>query len=489
MLWWNWVLFFIHTLILIYICWVKRNEPSEATFWLLVVALIPVGGIILYLCFGITRVDRADWLLRAIHESINGVEGKQWAEEMKKQANSLEAFVPSSREAGAERHQMLDRLFPDTLLLDGNHLELLRDGSSVYPRMLDDIRAAQRTIRLQTFILMSDEVGTQFLQALEAKAAEGVDVKILFDSFGSFKSYFSRYFRRCLVHRNPHFQIRAFSMLNLFAPWKFQLRNHRKLLLIDGKIAYSGGINIAVENERYANIPPKRYIHDLHCRITGPAVTQFTSSFFRDWSFTSRQNPVSCITAGDFTPPVRSGNTTLRVIGSGPGDHYLGTRHLFFAAAALAKRSLTIMTPYLVPGASYIDALCMAAARGIAVKIIVPQRNNHFYVDMAAQNFYPVLLRSGVRIFEKKGIFSHTKALLVDNEWGFMGSSNCDSRSFRLNLELDFCFDGGTISDAMCEQVQNELAQSEELELYEVESRSRCRQFFCGCCALLTPIL
>ena len=483
------LLMLLHLIVLTYVCWTKRQEPSEALFWLLIVALLPPIGIVLYLFFGITRVDRADWMIRAIRGTFLDERGRRWREERQKVARRLEEFTSDTTIANAPPSQTLDRLFPDTLLLKGNHVELLRDGSSVYPRMLEDIRAAKSSIRLQSFIFMSDEVGKRMLNALEEKAREGVDVKVLFDSVGCFKSYFSRFFRKYLFSRIPNFQLQAFSRLNLLMPWKFQLRNHRKLLVIDGRVAYSGGINIAAENERASSIPRNRYIHDLHCRITGPAVSQFTESFFRDWSYTTRQSPGECYCAGDFHLPECAGNTTLRVVAGGPGDHYQGTRKLFFAAASTARRSLTIMTPYLVPGSSYIEALCMAAARGVEVRIIVPEHNNHFYVDMAAQNSYPTLLRSGVRIFRKTGIFSHTKALLVDNEWGFMGSSNCDSRSFRLNFELDFCFGGGDFLQSMCEQVRLELADSTELLLFQAESRPVWRQFLSGCCALLTPIL
>lgn len=484
---WGWLL--LHVAILIYICWTKSDEPSEATFWLLVVAMIPVGGIVLFFFFGITRIERADFRIRSIRSTIDDARGRLWGEELARVERALPGFAPPSEMSSQVRNQTLDRIFPHSLLLDGNHVELLRDGSSVYPRMLEDIRAAKHSIRLQSFIFMSDEVGIKILDALEQKAREGVDVKVLFDSFGSFKSYFSRFFRRCLFSRIEHFKVQAFSPLNLLAPWKFQLRNHRKLLVIDGHIAYSGGINISAENERARHISPNRYIHDLHCRITGPAVSQFALSFFRDWSYTTRRNLEESVVPGDFVMPQRVGGTSLRVVGSGPGDYYQGTRHLFFAAAALAKNSLTIMTPYLVPGPSYIEALCMAAARGVEVKIIVPQHNNHFYVDMAARNFYPALLRSGVRIFEKTGVFSHTKALLVDNEWGFMGSSNCDSRSFRLNFELDFCFARGDFMESMREQVQTELGQSIELSLYQVEKHPFYDRLLSNCCALLTPIL
>ncbi len=479
----------LYVLVLLYILYAKSDDPAEAAFWLLVVALIPVGGLLLFLFFGITRLGRVDGKVRTVCSRVEDAKDHGPGLALAAQERSLGDCVPVSGIAGSDHNRMLDRLFPQSLLLGGNRLEMLRDGNSVYPRMLEDIAAARHCIRLQSFIFMSDEVGMKILNALERKAAEGVDVKILFDSFGSCKSYFSPFFRRCLFGRREHFQIRAFSPINLLTPWKFQLRNHRKLLVIDGRIAYSGGINISRENEHLQRVPASRYIHDLHCRITGPAVSQFTLSFFRDWMYTTGKVFNDCALPEDFPAVAKTGRSVVRVLESGPGNNYQGTKMLFFAAASLARRSLTIVTPYLVPGPAYINALCMAAARGVAVKIVVPKHNNHIFVDFAARSLYHRLLRHGVRIFEKRGCFSHIKALMVDSEWGFMGSSNCDSRSFRLNFELDFCFERGRFLTSMLDQVRAELAESDEVQLFDVEAKSIPRRLCENACALLTPIL
>lgn len=155
-----------------------------------------------------------------------------------------------------------------------------------------------------------------------------------------------------------------------------------------------------------------------------------------------------------------------------------------------AKKSLWIMTPYFVPGAEYIDLLCLTAARGVDVRIIVPADNDHFFVSWAAQNYYSTLLEAGVKIYNKQGLFSHIKALLVDEDsWGFMGSSNCDSRSFRLNFELDFCYEAGPFVEKMHRQFLDELAHSTPVTLEEVRRKSFARQLGENIFALFTPIL
>ncbi len=477
-----------HLGIMLHILISKHETPTQSTFWLLLVAFLPGFGLICYLMFGITRFDH-------VRNTVSGVRsrmvdrGGRTANGFARLHRALAAFQVPPERAGSDRMRLFDRLFPEHPALEGNKLEILRDGTMVYPRMLADIAGARQSIRMQSFILNSDEVGHAFMDALAERAAAGVDVKVLFDSVGSFKSYFSQYFRRALRAQRKNLKLKAFSPANLFAPWKFQLRNHRKLLVVDGRVAYVGGVNISAENERLKRVPPSRYIHDLHCRIEGPAVGQFTFSFFHDWLYTNRRHWRECSVPGDFTPPVRCGDATVRVIPSGPGNVCEGTRKLFFSAAALAKKELWILTPYFVPGGDYIDALCLAAARGVDVRIVVPAVNNHFLVDCAARNYYGKLLDAGVTIYEKLGIFSHSKALLVDAEWGFMGSSNCDSRSFRLNFELDFCFEQSPFVSDLALQFMHEFAGSRKLTRARWERTHRVKKLLEYVSALFTPVL
>lgn len=478
-----------HLAVLVYILYTKTEDPADTLFWMLVVALLPMVGIVLFLFFGVNRVAHIDNLVQKVAFRLKDEREHLLGLEISGAERKLRDFAAPPETAQNYHNRMLDRLFPQSLLLDGNRLEILVDGTAAYPRMLADIENAQSSIRLQSFILMGDEVGARILEALERKAAAGVDVKVLYDDFGSFKAYFSRIFRQALRKNRPNFAIHAFSPLNLLAPWRFQMRNHRKLLVIDGRIAYSGGINISRENEQLDSVPANRRIHDLHCRITGPAVSQFLLTFFYDWAYTTRRKLGEIAVPGDFPEPAKCGDDTVRVLKSGPGQNFQGTRNLFFTAAATARQSLTIMTPYLVPGPAYIQTLCMTAARGVEVKIIVPRHNNHFFVDFAARSLYHRLLRYGVKIYEKNGRFSHIKALLVDNEWGFMGSSNCDNRSFQLNFELDFCYESGPYVEAMRQLVHDELAKSDELTLFEVERKSMIRRLAENLCALLSSIL
>ncbi len=483
------VLLVIQFCAIVHILISKHENPSQAAFWIVLTALLPGLGVAAYLLFGITFFEHAaNVIARRRQELSRGDSGNFQA--LIAMMRSLRKFQLTSEESSRSHALMLDRLFPDHPALDGNELELLQDGVMTYPRMLEDIRKAQKSIRLQSYILNSDEVGNAFMQALSERAAAGVDVTVMFDSVGSFKSYFSQYFRKELRKQQQNFKIRPFSPVNLLAPWKFQLRNHRKLLVVDGSTAYVGGVNISAENERLKRLPPSRYIHDLHCRITGPAVAQFTLSFLTDYLYTSpRRRSRNIICAGDCTLPENAGNHTVRVIPGGPGNAREASRKLFFAAAALAQKELWIQTPYFVPGRDYVDALCMAAARGVDVRVVVPARNNHFLVDCAARNFYERLHEAGVTVYEKLGYFSHAKTLLVDSKWGFMGSSNCDSRSFYLNFELDFAFEGEPFTGRIAEQFREEFAGARKLTAYRLRAVTPLRKLLNSAAALFTPVM
>jgi len=467
----------------------RTEESASALMWLLVIILLPVLGMIIYCFFGIIRIKTMSLRVQKTQDFVDSSKNKYMGKQIETYLNNLKEFIPKPGNCNQDVRRILDNLLPARVPLSGNNLELLRDGTSVYPRMLEDIKKAKHTIRMQSFIIMNDPVGKSLFDALETQAEKGVDVKVQYDSFGSFKASFSYFFHRYVKQNLKNLTIRPFSPFNIFTPWRIQMRNHRKLLVIDGKIAYIGGINIAQENTKSRKLPRRKHIHDLHCRITGPAVAEFQMAFLKDWVYSTRSKLVAEELPYDFPPHKREGDSIVRVVDSGPGQNYQGSQNVFFTAAATAKKSLWILTPYFVPDHSYIKALSMTAARGVDVRIIVPKNNNHPFVAQASQSFYRSLLSTGIKVFEKRGNFSHAKAMLVDSEWAFMGSSNCDVRSFRLNFELDFCVQKGTFIDDLRKQFDEELAACKEITLKAVSNKSVLVKLRENFCALFAPIL
>ena len=421
----------------------RYNEPASALLWLLLIVFAPGVGVGLYLVFGVRVSAHRDNGIDCQDSSPGGTEGTQTL-----QTPLLET---------------LNKLFPEDNSKN-NAMKLLEDGTKAYPEMLFAIDHAVKTIELQSFIIVADPVGTLFLQKLEERAAAGVQVHLVYDSFGSFKAVCRRFFRR----KVENLKIRAYSPLSIFTPWRLQYRNHRKLLIVDNVIAFMGGINISDANSTQYDapaplagkdkLPRRKAIHDLHCLIVGDAVHRLRHSFFRDWDACLKDNPrradyltwsENCEKADpallDFYQKrykIKPSNE-LRIIRSGPAEHYGASQNMFWSAAINAKKSIWIQTPYFVPGSDFIQLLGLAAARGVDVRVIVPANNNHFFVKRASRSFYRMLMNYGVKVYERQGVFSHIKAMLVDEEYVFMGSSNCDMRSFKLNYELDICVSPG----------------------------------------------
>ncbi len=460
-----------------------RDESERTVLWLLVIFGFPVFGVILYLFCGLNRRNtmgrRVDMILDAIRKKNgNGM--------LNFRKRALTPFIAGRTEtANMEYRNMMDRIFPDYPPLNGNDVQLLCDGTAAYPEMLKSIREAKHSIHLESYIFADDTVSRQLFEELRKKAQEGVQVKVIYDSLGSLPALISHFFRR-YSHRSGNLKICAFSRTTLLTPWRNQLRNHRKLLITDGTTAFLGGLNISA-----GNVSGKESIriHDLHCRIQGTAVSELQFVFLQDWNVASGDAPGSIFREEYFPVPRFRGNTGLRVIPSGHGYVFQGTEQTFFAAVSTARKSVWICTPYFVPERAFSKALRTAALRGVDVRIIMPEKNNHFFMQLASENLYPTLCADGVRIFARKGAFSHTKAMLCDGTHAYFGSSNCDVRSFRLNYELDVSVTSGSFLQELHEQFLQELENSSEITLEDTRLVHPVRRLAQSICALFTPVL
>ena len=496
----------LELLIILHILLTMRDDSERASLWLILVILLPGLGMFLYLIAGVSRLNTfgkritssVDRFLQeravAEHNSLSNYceVMKQFIKSPDPDSGTMDFAATLSRlqnrnknffphENGSEDSSVLPR---GAVALTGNRIELFCDGTDAYPAMLDSIRAARKSINLQSFIFADDQVGRTILNALRERAEPGVQVNILFDRFGSLKSCW--FLLSCRSGKLPNLSIRPFSNTSLLTPWRIQLRNHRKLLIVDGVTAFTGGLNISQENIRTAD---HLGIHDFHCRVHGPIVGELQYSFLCDWLYASKSPPDHLFLREYFPLPERCGNDTVRLIASGHGYFFEGTESVFFTAASTAKKSLWIVTPYFVPTHAFSKALRMAAARGVDVRIIIPEINNHWYVKMASSSFYSSLLADGVRIFERREVFSHAKAMLVDERWSFLGSSNCDVRSFRLNFELDLLTESGDFPAVLHKQLQTELRKSVEIRPEDFLRRSPFRKLAEAVCALMSPVL
>ena len=496
----------LEILTVLHILFTMRDDSERALLWLILVLLLPFFGMALYLVAGISRLNTfgkrishsVDCFLQertsAEHNSLRQYREviRQFLKPVPENSGTMDFTATLTHLQKRNQRFFRDENTSEenpvlplgAAALTGNKIELFCDGTDAYPAMLDSIRSARKSINLQSFIFADDSIGRQILAALRERAEAGVEVHVLFDKFGSLKS--SWFLLRCRSQKLPNLKIKPFSHASLLTPWRIQLRNHRKLLIVDGITAFTGGLNISQENIRTKD---HLGIHDFHCRVHGPVVGELQYAFLCDWLYASQSRPDHLFLREYFPLPENCGNDTVRLIAGGHGYFFEGTENVFFTAAATAEKSIWIVTPYFVPTHDFSKALRMAAARGVDVRLIVPEINNHWYVKLASESFYASLLMDGVRIFRRKEVFSHAKAMLVDGQWAFLGSSNCDVRSFRLNFELDLLVESGEFPSILKKQILAELRKSDEIRRENFMNRNPLRKLAEGICALMSPVL
>jgi len=391
-----------------------RRESSSAVAWTGVVWTSPGIGPLLYLLLGINRVQR-----KAVRLLGRAPELPEHA------PLPIEADLPEGYRHLPVLARAIGRITGERLL-GGNDIDPLRNGDEAYPEMLAAIEGSQVSLSLLTYILDDDPWGRRFVQALIDAHRRGVAVRVLIDGFGARRAWAPvRTLRRAGVPTEV--------FLWSWAPWKMaliNLRNHRKLLVADGRLAFTGGINV---RQSYVHEDGPGTGCDLHFRVCGPLVRRLQRVFAVDWAFSTGE-----MLQGDewYPPLVERGGTFARVIPDGPDEDLLEVATVLFQAVSLARDRILVITPYFLPPAALQAALGAAAQRGVDISVVLPENNEPRWMNRATMADVEELLEQGVRIGFKPGPFEHTKLTVVDHAWMLLGSPNWDPRSLRLNFEL-----------------------------------------------------
>jgi cardiolipin synthase len=389
-----------------------KRDPGSAVAWIGLAWLSPVVGSVLYVLLGINRVQRRARGLRR----PAAVQAPAPAAAPSRSGELAELETAAFRISGRSA-------------TDGNAIAMLHNGDEAYPQMLAAIDAARSSVALSSYIFRADAAGNEFVAALGRAHRRGIPVRVLIDGYGG--GYLRSEAYRAL-HRAG---VPAARFLHSLMPWRMpflNLRTHRKLLAVDGALAFAGGLNIGAEN--LAQPRPKYPVHDTHFRFAGPVVAQFCSAFAEQWLFATGETLGG---AAWFPAVAPAGTSIARAVTSGPDQDLEKIELLVLAAIGAARRSIRIMTPYFLPDERVITALALAAMRGVEVDIVVPERSNHPVIDCAMRAHVGPLLRAGCRLWLQALPFDHSKLLVVDRHWCFVGSANFDTRSFTLNFEIN----------------------------------------------------
>jgi cardiolipin synthase len=443
-----------------------KRESRSASLWVVLIWVMPALGPILYLLMGVNRVQRRARRLR------------RYIARHRPDALSVPDEPAGTHLAPLAR--MLNNVIEQPLVA-GNSVEDLVDGAQAYPAMLEAIEQARSSIMLASYIFNGDGIGAQFVEALTRARARGVEVRVLVDDVDVrfTRSNAAKPLRKAGVPLgvfNPPFVPARLNSMHL--------RNHRKILVVDGTLGFTGGMNV---DRRYWNPEaPERASRDLHFRLRGPVVAQLALVFAEDWHFASGETLRG---APWFVPLQAAGEVMARVVDDGPDDPTEPLRWSIVAGLNQAQRSVKIMTPYFVPDSSLITGLDVAAMRGVDVDILLPGTSDIPHVQWAAWGQLWQVLERGCRVWVSTGPFDHSKLMVVDGAWTLLGSANWDARSLRLNFELNVECYSVEFGARMEGLVQARINAARQVTLEEINGRSLPVKLRDGAARLFAPFL
>jgi cardiolipin synthase A/B len=451
-----------------------KRDVRAAIGWVGIIWLTPFVGSLLYLGLGINRVSR-----RAQKRHPHDLIAPPLPKAMLATVNDVAEWF------GSENAHLRSLVhYGDNItghpLVRGNAVKPFYTGDDAYSAMLEAIRTAKKSVSLATYIFDNDAAGRMFVDALKDAHDRGVEVRVLIDDVGVRYTFPS--IRRPLRKAGiPHA-----TFFPTLIPWKLHysnLRTHRKLLVVDGKTGFTGGMNIRQGHLSEAKDHP---IRDMHFRLEGPVVRHLQETFVVDWDFVTGE-----VLRGDlwFPEPEMAGDCLARGIEAGPETHGDRIRLTLMGALACARKSVFIVTPYFLPDAGLIHAMNTADLRGVNVQILLPAKNNLALVQWASTAMLWQVLERGVQVWLSPPPFDHTKLMIVDGYWTLLGSSNWDPRSLRLNFEFNVeCYDE-TLADELSDWVEQRILQSRAVTLRDVDSRPLVVRLRDGVARLLSPYL
>lgn len=447
----------------------RAGRPMAALAWILAMIALPPVGLLLWWTLGRRHLVRQRRKRRAaataISEKLQSVASDLCVTSMRAPVTLLPLRrLPPDYQVG---------VFPATC---GNRIDLLVDAQQAYPAMLEAIEAAEQHIHLLFYIWNDDTTGRRFLELLERKARQGVEVRLLADGIGSPRV--GRALTRPLERAGG--QVARFLPPRLTGAPTINFRNHRKILVVDGSVGFTGGINVGDE-----------YLgawHDLAVRVRGPAVDQLQEVFTEDWYFAQGSDLADPKYFGRHrgeTP----GSATCEVVTSGPDSPHEQMQDVLFISINEAKERVFVMSPYFIPNPPILAALRSAVYRGVDVRILLPGRSDVRIARWASRSFYPELLGAPIRLFEYQAGILHAKAVVFDHELSLVGSANINNRSFRLNFEASVLVGNPGLNAALADLFERNCESSTEIALEAVLNRSWKKQMLDSAAHLLSPVL
>jgi cardiolipin synthase len=458
------------------------RSGAKALAYILFIVLIPVLGILFYFSFGINYRKQKLYSRKIIHDETL----------RQKILTRLHDYSEQVLHSGLmfSKHRNLVRFVrhsTNSPLTANNSVRLLLNGEEKFPALLEALEGATSHIHLEYYIYENDETGNSIADILIRKAHQGVEIRFLYDDFGShsLSKNFIKRLEEAGVQTAPFYRIRWYVLAN-----RLNYRNHRKIIVIDGIKSFIGGINVS---DRYRNdikSKNKLYWRDTHLMIDGPATVYLQYLFLCDWNFCSEnklQYEANYFPQNFKTQDIQ--NEVVQIVPSGPDSKLPVIFYSLMEAIGSAREKVLITSPYFIPGESLIDALIIVAKSGIEVKLLIPGVSDSKMVNAAARSFYTEILQHGVRIFTYEKGFVHAKTMIIDDDLSVVGSANMDYRSFDLNFEVNAMLYSKEITSQLQNAFEEDLKHSREINANDWLNRPRYIHLWEKLVRLLSPFL
>lgn len=453
-------------------------SSTKALAYLLFCIFVPVFGILFYITFGINYWRKKKYSLKL------GQNVTMQGQIIRDIDYYAAAFLKRKDIAASDNTELMSMLIKDlnSPLTGGNEVKLLINGEQKFPELIQCMEAAKNHIHIEYYIYDNDDIGLQIIDLLIKKVKEGVSVRFIYDDFGSpkLKKKTVRRMTDAGVEVYPFYKVHLYLLAN-----RINYRNHRKIVVIDGKTGFTGGINVS---DKYINNGKhKLFWRDTHIRIDGPGVYYLQYLFITDWNFCSAQKLK--VSSQFFSKELPKGDKFVQICASGPDSPNPSIMFSILEAIFLAKEEILITTPYFIPGDSIMDALRIAATSGVNVKLLVPGYCDSKFVNAASKDHYSLLLRAGVEIYIYQKGFVHAKTLVTDGKLSMIGTANMDHRSFELNFEVNAIIYSSQFSQELRDVFFKDLESAEKIIPEKWYKRSRFARLIERTARLFSPSL
>lgn len=449
------------------------SRATKSLSWVFTIIVFPFAGALLYYLFGVNRRKFKFFKLkRSQRENLYNIKNKK------------EYYSDFKKDFASEKSKKLSKLIFNTTFLyasDDNKVEVLNTGKETFEAIFEAIKKAEKFIHVQYYVFEKGELQDKFYELFKTKIKEGVEIRLLYDSFGSFtfSGKLKKRFRDIGVKAYPVMPIRFGNLL-----FTLNYRNHRKIIVIDGKVGFTGGVNVS--DKCIKPISDLGVWKDLHLQLEGPIVNSLHRVFIKDYHFSSKKKML--LDSKYLPKPMKAGNSPVQIVTSGPDSNQPAIMQQYIAMISLAETNIFIANPYFIPGSAVLQALVIAAQSGIEVNLLVPKKGDSILATYSMFSNFEEFLSVGINVYVRD-CFSHSKVIIIDNEIASVGSGNFDQRSFEHNFETNAVIYDKTITNQILDEFNIECSNADKLSYNVFKNRSKIQKFIEGLAKFFSPLL